>query len=83
MMMDNELERDEIHDLVEHLRDDEQLKSCWQAYHLIGDTLRNNLPPFVFPDLTSRISAAIQNEPSYCLPQQAAPSETAPRRRSA
>lgn len=83
MMMDNELERDEIHDLVQHLRNDEQLKSCWEAYHLIGDTLRKNLPPFVLPDLTSRVSAAIQNEPSYFLPQQAAQSESVPRHRAA
>jgi len=83
MMMDNELERDEIHDLVQHLRNDEQLKSRWEAYHLIGDTLRKELPPFVLPNITSRISAAIQNEPSYFLPQQTAQSESVPQHRAA
>ena len=87
MMMDNELTGDELHEFVQHLRNDEQLKSSWEHYHLIGDALRKNLPPFVLPDLSNRISAALQNEPAYFLPQQKQDGDArearVPRRRAA
>ncbi len=69
MLVDDELGQGEIQELLRHLKRDDHLKSCWENYHLIGDALRKNLPPYILPDLTDRISAAIQNEPTYFLPQ--------------
>lgn len=64
-MMDGELARDELQDLVHDLATDDGLKDRWENYHLIGDTLRKNLPPYILPDLSDRISEALQNEPVH------------------
>ncbi len=84
-MMDEELAREDLPDLVRRLGRDDELQACWENYHLIGDALRKNLPPFILPDLHQRISTAIQNEPAYFLPQQASAAENVPvpRRRAA
>ncbi len=71
MLVDDELRQGEIQELLRHLKRDDHLKSCWENYHLIGDALRKNLPPYILPDLSDRIAAAIQNEPTYFLPQHA------------
>lgn len=86
-MMDEELAREDLPALVRQLGRDDELQACWENYHLIGDALRKNLPPFILPDLQQRISTAIQNEPAYFLPQQTSATATetvpVPRRRAA
>ncbi|WP_025819577.1 sigma-E factor negative regulatory protein [Shewanella marina] len=47
-------------------------KSChdqWRNYHLIGDTLRNELPATIDLDLSARIAMAIDDEPAIVAPQ--------------
>lgn len=44
------------------------LKCCWERYHLIGETLRHNLPTPIKHDLYQRISAAIAAEPPLPIP---------------
>ncbi len=71
MMMDSEMSQQEMDRFIRHLKDNPHLKSCWNSYHLIGDSLRQKLPEFINTELHSRITAAIQNEPTYFLPQTA------------
>ena len=84
-MMDGELARDELQDLVHDLATDDGLKDRWENYHLIGDTLRKNLPPYILPDLSDRISKALQNEPVHFprRQEQEGQSSAVPRRRAA
>ncbi|HFD92420.1 MAG TPA: hypothetical protein ENJ22_03955 [Gammaproteobacteria bacterium] len=69
--MDSEMDPQEMDRLIERMRDDSRLKDSWHDYHLIGDALRRQLPDHISTDLHTRISAAIQNEPTHFLPRQA------------
>ncbi len=69
LLVDGELQEMDRECVVEAMKRDVTLQHRWQNYHLIGDALRKDLPPFHFPQLSDRISAALQNEPTYFLPQ--------------
>ncbi|MDD8059440.1 sigma-E factor negative regulatory protein [Shewanella metallivivens] len=49
----------------------------WQRYHMIGDTMRGELPEAIDLDLSANIMAAIDLEPTIIMPkaQQAEPAE--------
>src|SRR5258708_17571589 len=47
------------------LRTDADLRRAWDAYHLIGDALRGH----VGADLTDRVVARLQEEPTVLAPQ--------------
>jgi len=70
-LMDGEMSQHEMDHMIQQLRDNPHLKSCWHDYHLIGDALRHQLPGYISTDLHSRISAAIHNEPTHFLPRTA------------
>lgn len=61
-LMDGEVERQQMQQLIRQLRDDPDGRGCWERYHLISDALRNNLPPHVNRSFVSNISQAIANE---------------------
>lgn len=65
MLVDGELEEWELQGTLQALEQDEELKSCWRNYHLIGDAMRGQLPHPFCCDLGNRVSQALQNEPSY------------------
>jgi len=71
LLMDGELQERDRDRVLEAMERDVTLQHRWQNYHLIGDALRKDLPPFHLPQLSDRISAALQNEPTYFLPQTA------------
>ena len=52
----------------------------WQRYHMIGDTMRGELPEAIDLDLSANIMAAIELEPTIIAPkaQQAEPEQIAP-----
>ena len=62
--MDGELEKEAIALLSKRMASDEQLRERWHDYHLISDTLKQQLPEQPVGDLTSRISLALEDEPS-------------------
>jgi len=68
MLLDDELHEDEVHGVIQRMRDDTDLKGCWEHYHVIGDTLRKSLPPVICSDLAKRIADAIHKEPAYLRP---------------
>src|SRR5258708_19953640 len=47
------------------LRTDTELRRAWDAYHLIGDALRGHIGA----DLTGRVVARLQEEPTVLAPQ--------------
>jgi sigma-E factor negative regulatory protein RseA len=63
--MDGELSDEQAHPLLPHLRRDAGLRSDWDYYHLIRDTLRG----MQGPDLCARICARLDAEPTVLAPQ--------------
>lgn len=63
MLMDDEVDEHSRVRIIHKLKDDANMKSCWERYHLISEALRNNLPEIIDPDLANRISTIIDNDP--------------------
>lgn len=61
-LIDGELDEHEMQMLIREMRDDAEHKRCWEHYHIIGDALRNNLPPRIESSMVDRISQAILTE---------------------
>lgn len=62
VLMDGELDAQEMQAPIREMRSNDEHKSCWEHYHLIGDALRNNLPNHVDPSFAARVSQAIAEE---------------------
>ncbi|MEX0951679.1 MAG: sigma-E factor negative regulatory protein [Gammaproteobacteria bacterium] len=48
---------------------DPALRAAWQRYHLIGDSLREQLPAQIDPGFSARVASLIQHEPAILAPQ--------------
>lgn len=83
-LMDDELDEHSRARVVHKMKDDDEMKSRWEHYHLIGEALRNNLPEIIHPDLANRINNILHQEPSYQFPQNisAQTARRAPRNRA-
>jgi len=70
-LMDGELAASECERLIQRLCHNEASdeKACWERYHLIGDALKKNLPAVLKHDLSSRVSAALADEPTVLAPR--------------
>ena len=66
-MMDGELEASDA-GIVDALLDSENLRSSWGRYHLIRDSLQQQLPSAVEHDLPGRLSESMKNEPHILAP---------------
>lgn len=66
-MIDDELGRDSQH-LIDDLLDTPSLQQRWRSYHLIRDSLQQQLPAKLDTTLASQISAKIDNEPHILAP---------------
>ena len=64
-LMDGELDGRELDHAIRDLSQDAELAECWSHYHLISDSLRNDVAPKIDLQLADRISAAIDAEPIY------------------
>lgn len=51
------------------VKTDPALRAAWQRYHLIGDSLREQLPAQIDPGFSARVSSLIQHEPTILAPQ--------------
>lgn len=67
-LKDGELGEQDASRLLGAISNDAGLRQRWHRYHVIGDALRNNLPPAFSHDLASRISTALQDEPTILSP---------------
>ncbi len=71
-LMDGDLSDAEV---LNELEMDSDLQDTWGRYHLIGDAMRGDLPVNLQLDLSDRIMAALEDEPTILAPK---PVETAP-----
>lgn len=67
-LMDGELADNPLY-TVNALKNSEEYRKSWCHYHLIGETLRGNLPSHYDPQLAERISRAISEEPAVMAPE--------------
>jgi sigma-E factor negative regulatory protein RseA len=65
-LIDGELQSNDCQAHLGRLRTDADLRRAWDAYHLIGDALRGH----VSADLTDRVVARLQVEPTVLAPRQ-------------
>lgn len=68
-LKDGELKDDELAKLLPSLSNESHLRQRWERYHLIGEAMRNNLPSVMQHDLVSRVSTALENEPTVLSPE--------------
>ena len=66
-LMDGEVNRETGRFLVRRLGADTELQGTWARYHLIRDCLRHQEGQFAHDDLTSKVRAAISDEPSATI----------------
>ena len=68
--MDGELHESEHANLIHQICHDDDLKGRWQSYHLISDTLKNNVSCFIAADsqFAQSVMAALDNEPTVFAP---------------
>ena len=65
---DGEVHQSEHAAIIQKLCRDDEALSRWQNYHLISDTLRNNLPPATDNQFTQSVMKALENEPTVFAP---------------
>lgn len=65
-LLDNELETHRQSPALAALRKDEELRSTWDRYQLIGDTLRGTSGLTI--NLTPRVMASLRDEPTVLAP---------------
>ena len=63
-LVDCECEAWELEFALHRLAKDLDLKARWQCYHLIGDTLKNNLPERVDTHFAERVRATLAQDAS-------------------
>lgn len=64
-LMDGELHGADIERAIQDLGQDAELAERWSHYHLVSDSLRNDLAPQIDIQLADRIRSAIDAEPIY------------------
>jgi len=67
-LIDGELDGREHQATVDKLLAGSENRKTWGRYHLIGDTLKRSLPKGMDHDFSSRVMAALDNEPTVLAP---------------
>jgi sigma-E factor negative regulatory protein RseA len=69
-LMDSELDAGDVQAnfLLDAVIENDELRRCWGRYHFIGDALRHNLPDTIDMQLSSRVMAVLEDEPTVLLP---------------
>lgn len=70
--VDNYIQEDESFD---EIIKDSELSDTWERYQLMGDIMRNDIPETLQFDLSDKIAAAIENEPTVLAPKNTAVKE--------
>lgn len=68
VLMDGELGNENT-DITDRIIKNQELRGTWSRYHLIGDCLRGNLSDNISNDISSKISDALQSEPTVLAPK--------------
>lgn len=67
--LDGETGRDESNTLISELCENQELKSCWERYHVISDSMRSGLPDSIHDGFADKVMSAIATEPAILAPQ--------------
>jgi negative regulator of sigma E activity len=67
-LIDGELDAYEQHKAVDELLAHDKNRKAWGRYHLISDTLKHSLPGSIDHDFSSRVMAALDDEPTVLAP---------------
>lgn len=68
-LVDNYQASDDVFDeALNEVIKDNHMSETWQRYHLIGDTMRDELPDAINLDLSASIANAIAEEPTVLAP---------------
>ncbi len=70
-LMDGELTNLDAQETIESLKRDNELQQHWEAYHLIGDYIRQ--PELPLTDVTQRIQQRLESEPVFLKPNPGKP----------
>jgi sigma-E factor negative regulatory protein RseA len=68
ILMDDELGRSEVHGALADLTSDQELRSLWDRYHLIGDALRGEPLNRAVTQIAERVRARLATEGVVPLP---------------
>ncbi len=68
-LVDGELDEQEHRVIVDKLLTRSENRKAWGRYHLIGDTLKRSLPKGMDHGFSSRVMAALDDEPTVLAPQ--------------
>ncbi|MFP4155067.1 MAG: sigma-E factor negative regulatory protein [Halothiobacillaceae bacterium] len=61
-VVDGELPDEVMRDTLDDMEHDPQMRAVLGRYHLVGQVMRSEVPDFVFPDLSERVMAAVEQE---------------------
>lgn len=67
-LMDGELDESTRRVATDELLKKDKARNTWARYHLISDTLRQNLPAGIDRQFSSRVMAALDDEPTVLAP---------------
>ncbi|HEX9684841.1 MAG TPA: sigma-E factor negative regulatory protein [Burkholderiales bacterium] len=65
--MDGELKKHETRVLVECIKQDTELRHCWDTFHLIGDVMRGE--PALSEEFERRVAERLAHEPTILAPR--------------
>ncbi|VEB71408.1 Sigma-E factor negative regulatory protein [Providencia rustigianii] len=65
-------------ELINTISYDSALKQRWESYHLVRDTLRNDIGDVIHLDIASKVAAALENEAVRINPQVVVESQPEP-----
>lgn len=63
--MDDEASEFESASVLKQLKQDTDLRTCWESYHLIGDAIRSNLSGAIPSGFSKRLLLALEDEPAH------------------
>jgi sigma-E factor negative regulatory protein RseA len=66
-LMDGELGAREATEELKRIKQDPELRSAWETYHLIGDALRGQSA--VSPGFAARVASRLEQEPAVLAPR--------------
>ena len=67
-LMDGELDEQLHRSATDELLNKDEMRETWSRYHLISDTLRQQLPNGIDKQFSTRVMAALDNEPTVLAP---------------
>lgn len=65
VFMDGELQNDDAVRVIKQLRKNDELKSCWEQYHLIGDCIRSQFSSALYGGFADRFATLLESEPHH------------------